>query len=172
MSIQERILLFIIGWGVIMGGIFVNRFLVFSTGIYYFPTISLITYLILLCLGLKDKRLIIPILLFLTIPLTLLIDTLLGAAVFGYYATGFLLGNMCFFGSLLFINIHNESTQLINIFIFLVFFWIMGPAIFINFISHEGLNYNFLIATIHLIVDFCISFFVVKIVIAYLPKNV
>ena len=25
MSIQERILLFIIGWGVIMGGIFVNR---------------------------------------------------------------------------------------------------------------------------------------------------
>jgi len=52
------------------------------------------------------------------VPLTLLLDAWLGAAAFGYYATGFLLGNIFILESLVLANIKTEPTQLIDIFIF------------------------------------------------------
>ncbi len=172
MSTKGRIILFVIGWAIIVGGFLANRMLVLLTGFYYWPTLSLIAYLILLCLGLKEQKLILPILFFLAFPLVLFLDTILGSAAFGYYAIGFLLGNLFFFGSLSLTNINNEPTQLIDIFIFLILFWVIGPILFIKFINPIVSDYNFIAAFIHFIIDFFFCFLIVKKAKPYFLKHV
>lgn len=172
MSIQKKILLFIIGWVIILGGFVVNRGLINSTGFYYWPTLSLITYLVILCLSLKDRNLIFPVVFLLMVPLTLLLDAWLGAAAFGYYATGFLLGNIFILESLVLANIKTEPTQLIDIFIFLICFWIIGPLLFIHFINPLTFAYNFTTALIHLVIDFSCCFVAIKLIKPYSAKYV
>ena len=74
MSIQGKILLFTIGWAIILGGFVINRSLANSTGFYYWPTISLITYLVVLCLSLKERNLIFPVVFLLMVPVALFLD--------------------------------------------------------------------------------------------------
>lgn len=171
--VTEKIILFLgISWVIIMSGFLANRLLVLSTGFYYWPTLGLIAYLILLCLGLKEQKFILPILLFLVFPLALFLDTILGSAAFGYYAIGFLLGNLFFLSSLSFTNINNQPTQLIDILIFLIAFWIIGPVCFIKFINPTVFNYNLTNALIHLVTDFVFCFFIIKKIKPYFLKYV
>ncbi|HPS28229.1 MAG TPA: hypothetical protein PLX10_00150 [Candidatus Paceibacterota bacterium] len=172
MSIQGKILLFTIGWAIIFGGFVINRSLVSSTGFYYWPTISLVTYLVVLCLGLKERNFILPVVFLLMVPLAFFLDTLLGAAAFGYYATGFFLGSLFILESLVLANIKTEPTQLIDIFIFLICFWIVGPILFIKFINPLVSTYNFTAALIHLVVDFSCCFIVLKLIKPYSSRNV
>ena len=172
MSIQAKVLLFVIGWTIILGGIVINRSLVNSTGFYYWPTISLIAYLVILCVGLGERTLTLPTVSLLIVPLALFLDTWLGAGAFGYYATGFLFGSLFILESLVLTNIKTVPTQLIDIFIFLVCFWIIGPILFTNFINPVISTYNFKVALIHLIIDFSCCAIVIKLIKSYSVRNV
>ncbi|HPR91294.1 MAG TPA: hypothetical protein PK547_00975 [Candidatus Paceibacterota bacterium] len=172
MSIRAKVLLFVIGWAVILGGILINHSLVGLTGFYYWPTVSLIAYLVVLCFGLGERDLIFPVVFLMMVPLTIFLDTWLGAAAFGYYAIGFLVGNLFILGSLVLANIKTVPTQLIDIFIFLSCFWIVGPFLFTNFINPLISNYNFITACIHLVVDFSCCFIVIKLIKPSWGRNV
>ena len=172
MPVKEKLFLFLASWLILIGAFWFNYFLISITGFPYWPTLFLVVYLMLLCLNFKKQGLFLPTMWVLIFPLSIVVDAWGGAPAFGYYATGLLLGSLFFLFSISFTNINNHSTQLINIAVFLLFFWFIGPLIFIKLIEPTLFGYNFLGATIHFIIDFGSSCLVTKLVRAPLLKYV
>jgi hypothetical protein len=164
MLAKEKLFLFLAGWFLLIGAFWLNSFLVNVTEFVYWPTLFLVVYLTFLCFTFKKPNLFLLTLWFLILPLSLVVDTLSGSPTFGYYATGLLLGSLFFLFSLSFTNINNRSTQLINVSVFLIFFWIIGPLIFIKLLEPTIVGYNFLGAAIHCLIDFITCFFATKLV--------
>jgi hypothetical protein len=172
MSAENKTINFLAGWAFLVGAFWLDYFLIRLTGFYYWPTLFLTVYLISLCLYLKEHKLFWPVIIILILPLSLIIDYWSGAPAFGYYATGFLLGSLCFLISLSFTNIQNRSSQLINIGVFLIFFWLIGPLIFTSIIDSTLWGYNFWGGAIHLFIDFGICLIATKLIKSSFGKNV